>query len=40
LIVCVNNIVITGDDAQRISELKLYMQHRFQRKDLGQLRYS
>ena len=32
-----DDIVIAGDDSQGIGELKLYLQRRFQTKDLGKL---
>jgi len=31
----VDDIVITGDDAQEINELKLYLYKKFQTKNLG-----
>lgn len=39
LIVYVDDIVITRDDRKGILELKMFLQTRFQTKDLGQLRY-
>jgi len=39
LVVYLDDIAITGDDTQEISELKLYLQKKFQTKDLKQLRY-
>lgn len=39
LIVYVDDIVITGSDAQGISSLKKFLQARFQTTDLGQLKY-
>ena len=37
LLTYLDDIVITCDDAQGISELKLYLQQKFQTKDLGWL---
>jgi len=39
LLVYVDETVITYDDAQEINELKLYLQMKFQTKDLRHLRY-
>ena len=39
LIVYVDDIIITGDDKQRINDLKRYIQNSFRTKDLGKLRY-
>jgi len=35
LLVYIDDIVITSDDAQEISELKFYLQKKFQTKNLG-----
>ncbi|XP_022862515.1 uncharacterized protein LOC111382708, partial [Olea europaea var. sylvestris] len=39
LVVYVDDIVITGDDADGIAQLKQFLQKRFQTKNLGKLRY-
>lgn len=39
LIVFVDDIVITGDDSKRIQELNVFLQTKFQTKELVQLRY-
>ena len=39
LVVYVDDIVITGSDQQGIIQLKQYLSHKFQTKDLGKLRY-
>jgi len=40
MIVYINDIVNTGNDAQEIINLKQYYPHYFQTKDLGSLGYS
>jgi len=39
LAVCVNNIVITGDDIEELRGLKERLEKAFEVKDWGQLRY-
>lgn len=39
LVVYVDDIVITGDDAEGIKALKKFLQSQFHTKDLGPLRY-
>jgi hypothetical protein len=39
LVIYVDDIVITGDDSGGIAWLKLFLQHKFHRKELGKLRY-
>jgi len=39
LVVCVDDIVITGDNTKGINSLKKYLQKHFQTKNLGFLKY-
>ena len=39
LLVYVDDIIITGDDIQGIKELKIFLQKKFNTKDLGSLKY-
>ena len=39
LLLCVDNMIITGDDPQAISELQYYLGKHFEMKDLGTLNY-
>ena len=39
LIVCVDDIIIIGDDKKGIDDLKRYIQNSFRTKDLGKLHY-
>ncbi|GKV28694.1 hypothetical protein SLEP1_g37711 [Rubroshorea leprosula] len=39
LLIYVDDMIITGDDVSRINELKQFLSHRFEMKDLGSLSY-
>ena len=39
IIVCVNDIVLTGNDMEEMESLKRYFAKEFEIKDLGQLKY-